>query len=182
MVFDKTSFSKKLEQSVTKLKDDFASINTRISVNILTPVKVEAYGDMKPLNQVANVSVSGSNALTVQAWDKTLQPAISKAIMTSGLGLNPAVDGAVIRVPIPPITQERRKEFVILAKQYLEHAKIAMRNIRNNERDRLKTAEKNKEMSEDDFKRADKELQKIFDDEILKCEKLLEDKNKEILS
>lgn len=181
MTFDKSIFQKKLANSITKLKDDLSSINTRISPNILNPVKVDSYGDLKPLNQIANISISGNTILVIQPWDKSLQIAIVKAIQTSGLGLNPNVDGHTIRVPIPPITEERRKEFCNLAKHYLENAKIAMRNIRNTERDKLKAEEKNKTISEDDFKRFEKELQKIFDTEIENIEKILETKIKDIM-
>ena len=182
MSFNKNDFLKKLENSITKYRDDLASINVRISANILNPVRVDAYGEMKPLSQVANISVSGASVLNVQAWDKALATAVVKAIQTSGLGLNPVVDGANIKVPVPPITEERRKELSLLAKNYLENAKIAMRNIRNHERDRLKAQEKAKEISEDDFKRAEKELQKVFDSEIEKAEKLCGDKTREILA
>ena len=181
MSFDKNDFTKKLDQSIKKFSEDLSTINTRVTANILNPVRVDAYGDMKPLNQIANVTILGSSTLVVQPWDKSLQTAIVKAIQTSGLGLNPAADGGTIKVPIPQITEERRKELATQSKNFLESAKIAMRNIRNHERDRLKNEEKNKAISEDDFKRMEKELQKIFDGEIEKAENLLQQKNKDII-
>jgi ribosome recycling factor len=182
MSFDKKAFALKLEQAVNKLKDNLGTINTRISANILNPVKVDAYGDLKPLNQVASVNVSGTNALSVQPWDKSLVSSIIKAIQTSGLNLNPISDAGGVRVPIPPVTEERRKELANLTKQYLEQAKIAMRNIRNAERDSLKAMQTAKQISEDDFKRQEKELQKIFDEHTQNTEKLAEAKAKDILS
>ncbi len=181
MSFDKKVFNDKLEQAINKLKDNLGTINTRVSANILNPVRVDAYGDMKPLNQVASINVSGTNALSVQPWDKSLVSAIIKAIQTSGLNLNPISDSGNVRVPIPQMTEDRRKELANLCKQYLEQAKIAMRNIRNAERESIKAMQVAKEISEDDLKRQEKELQKIFDEQNIAIEKLADAKAKEIL-
>jgi ribosome recycling factor len=180
MSFDKNLFTKKLDSAITKYKQDLSTIQTRPSPNMLNAIKVDVYGDFKPINQVANISIVGNTSLVIQPWDSSHQASIIDAIKVSGMNLNPVTDGKNVKVAIPIITTERRKEFSLLVKKYLENAKISTRSIRSAERDRLKLEEKNKAISQDDFKRMEKDLQTIFDNKTKELDKISEDKIKEI--
>jgi ribosome recycling factor len=175
-----------LKTRMDKAVDDFrkalASTRTgRASVSMLDSVKVEYYGDFLPLNQVAQVHASEAQLITVQPFDPTVLPAIEKAIRTSELGLNPMNDGKIVRVPVPPLTEDRRKDMVKHLHKVLEEHRTAVRNIRRDGNDAIKKAMKDKKISEDEEKRSMEEIQKLTDDEIKKMEDMNKMKEKEVM-
>lgn len=181
--YDKADLERRMKGAVESLKSDFAGLRTgRASITLLDPVTVEVYGANMPLNQVASVSAPEPRMLSVQVWDKSNVLAVEKAIRSAGLGLNPLTDGQTLRLPIPDLTEERRKELAKLVGQYAEKARIAVRNVRRDGMDSLKTDEKKKEISEDDHKRLDTEVQKLTDATIKDIDDAAEHKEKEILS
>ncbi len=174
--------SSHMDKSVTALAHEFATVRTgRASGSILEKVSVEYYGVPTPLLQLASVTAPEPQLLLVQPYDKSAVGAIEKAIQSSDLGLNPASDGQVIRVPFPPLTEERRKELVKLCKQYAEEARVAVRNIRRDANERLKKAEREGQISKDDLHRAEAEIQKITDAHIADIEEALKHKEAEIM-
>ena len=167
---------------VEALKHDLGGLRTgRATTTLLDPVHVEVYGSNMPLNQVATVSVPEPRMLSVQVWDRGNIGAVEKAIRNADLGINPIVDGQNIRLPIPDMTEERRKELAKLAHQYAEKARIAVRNVRRDGMDHLKQDEKKHEISEDERKRGETEVQKLTDDTIADIDGVLAAKDKEIL-
>jgi ribosome recycling factor len=180
--YDKSDLERRMHGSVESLKGDLGGLRTgRASVNLLEPVTVEVYGANMPLNQVATVSAPEPRMLSVQVWDKSNVGPVDKAIRSAGLGLNPIVDGQNIRLPIPDLTEERRKELAKLAGQYAEKARIAARNVRRDGMDALKIDEKKGEISEDDRKRRETEVQKLTDSTIAEIDAAATAKEKEIL-
>src|SRR5512146_468892 len=174
--------SRRMHGAVEALKHELAGLRTgRASTALLDPVHVEVYGANMPLNQVATVSVPEPRLLTVQVWDRSNVQPVEKAIRSAGLGLNPVTDGQMIRLPIPELTEERRKELAKLVGQYAEKAKVAVRNVRRDGMDHLKQDEKKHEISEDERKRLEHEVQKLTDDTIKEIDTLAEAKGKEIL-
>lgn len=172
----------KMKKSVEAIRQELAKLRSgRASTSLLDAIKVEYYGTLTPLNQLANVAAPEARLLTVQPFDKTLIPAIEKAILTANLGLNPANDGTKIRIPIPQLNEERRKELVKLAKKYAEDGRIAIRNVRREANEHIKKAEKNHEISEDDSKHAQDKIQKMTDDYIKKIDEIIAQKEKEIM-
>jgi ribosome recycling factor len=164
------------------LKHDLGGLRTgRASTALLDHITVEVYGAQMPLNQVATVSVPEPRLLTVQVWDRSSVQPIEKAIQSAGLGLNPITDGQLIRLPIPDLTEERRKELAKLVGQYAEKARIAVRNVRRDGMDHLKTDERKHEISEDERKRLEHEVQKLTDQTIAEIDDAAEAKEKEIL-
>ena len=162
--YNKADIERRMAGATEALKHDLVGLRTgRASVNLLDPVTVEVYGAHMPLNQVATVSAPEPRMLSVQVWDKTNVGPVDKAIRSAGLGLNPIVDGQMIRLPIPDLTEERRKELAKLAGQYAEKAKIAVRNVRRDGMESLKTDEKKGEFGEDERKRHEAEVQKLTD-------------------
>lgn len=153
----------------------------RASTSLLDGVMVDMYGTMGPINNAASVSTPDARSIIVQPWDKSLLTAIEKAIHQADLGFNPQNDGTLLRIPVPPLTEERRKEFVKMSKKIAEEAKIALRNIRRDMNETLKKVEKAKEISEDDRKKGEDEVQKITDQFIKKVDSLQEKKEKELL-
>ena len=173
---------KKMTASLDNLLKDFGSLRTgRASTTILDNVMVEAYGNVVPLQQVGTVSVPEARMLTVQVWDSSLIKPTEVAIRNSPLGLSPMVDGQLIRISIPELSEERRKEICKLAGKYAEQTRIAIRNIRREGMDALKNQEKNKEISSDEHKRKSDEIQKLTDDFIKKVDTSLSVKEKEIM-
>jgi len=171
-----------MKKSVKSLEDEFNTIRTgRASASLFDKIKVEYYGNPTPLNQVATISVPEARLVVIQPWDKSVIGQIEKAIQKSELSLNPVNDGKVIRINIPPLTEERRKEYVKMAKNMAEQARVAIRNIRRDANDDLKKAQKASDISEDEEKRNEDEVQKLTDKYIEEINKLLEDKEKEIL-
>ena len=168
--------------AVESLKHDLAGLRTgRANSALLDPVTVEVYGSHMPLNQVASVSVPEPRMLAVQVWDKSNVGPVDKAIRSAGLGLNPIVDGTTLRLPIPDLTEERRKELAKLASQYAEKARVAVRNVRRDGNDALKTDEKKHEISEDERKRHETEVQKLTDSTVAEIDAAAQAKEKEIL-
>ena len=173
----------KMLKSVESLKHDLAKIRTgRAHTGLLDHIQVEYYGSMVPLAQVANVGLGDARTITVQPWEKKMISAIEKAIRDADLGLNPSTQGEMIRVPTPPLTEERRKEMVKLVKTEGEDAKIAIRNIRRDANESLKKLLKDKACSEDDERRAQDDVQKLTDKFVSEVDKLLAEKEKEVLT
>jgi ribosome recycling factor len=181
--YDKADVERRMKGAVESLKSDLSGLRTgRANVTLLDPVVVEVYGSHMPLSQVATVSAPEPRLLSVQVWDRSNVTQVEKAIRSAGLGLNPITDGQTLRLPIPDLTEERRKELAKLAGQYAEKAKIAIRNVRRDANDGLKTDENKKEISEDERKRLETEVQKMTDDMIKAVDDASAHKEKEILS
>ena len=181
--YNKSDLQRRMTGAVEALKHDLGGLRTgRASTTLLDPVTVEVYGSQMPINQVATVSAPEPRLLSVQVWDRSNVSSVEKAIRSAGLGLNPMTDGQNIRLPIPDLTEERRKELAKLAGQYAEKAKIAARNVRRDGMDSLKTDEKKGEISEDERKRLETEVQKMTDDTIKDIDAAAAAKEKEILS
>jgi len=180
--YDKADLDRRMHGAVEALKHDLQGLRTgRASVTLLDPVTVEVYGAHMPLNQAATVSAPEPRMLSVQVWDKSNVGPVDKAIRSAGLGLNPIVDGQTLRIPIPDLTEERRKELAKLVSQYAEKARIAARNVRRDGMDNLKTDEKKGEISEDDRKRRETDVQKLTDSTIAEIDAAAAAKEKEIL-
>ncbi len=180
--YNKADIERRMHGAVDSLKHDLGGLRTgRANTALLDPITVDVYGSNMPLNQVATVSAPEPRLLSVQVWDKSNVTPVEKAIRNAGLGINPIVDGNNIRLPIPDMTEERRKELAKLAHSYAEKAKIAARNVRRDGNDDLKVDEKKKEISEDDRKRLEAEVQKMTDATIAEIDSALASKEKEIL-
>ena len=180
--YDKADIERRMAGAVESLKGDLSGLRTsRASVALLDPVQVEVYGSMMPLNQVATVSTPEPRLLSVQVWDKANVIAVEKGIARSNLGLNPMIDGQTLRLPLPDLTEERRKELAKLAGQYAEKAKIAVRNVRRDAMEALKEDERKKEISEDDRKRLEDEVQTMTDRYVAEVDSAAQAKEKEIL-
>lgn len=170
-----------MKGAVEALRHEFAGLRTgRASIGLLEPVMVDVYGAQMPLNQVGTIGVPEPRLLTVQVWDKTVVASVDKAIRASGLGLNPAADGQLIRIPIPELTEERRIEMVKIAHKYTEQARIAVRNVRRDGMENLKKMEKDGEMSEDDHHLWGDEIQQMTDQTIAKIDEALASKDEDI--
>ncbi|MDT9597689.1 ribosome recycling factor [Sphingosinicella rhizophila] len=180
--YDKADLQRRMNGAVESLKHDLGGLRTgRASTSLLDPVTVEVYGANMPLNQVATVSAPEPRMLSVQVWDRSNIGPVEKAIRSAGLGLNPVTDGQHVRLPIPDLTEERRKELAKLAGQYAEKARIAVRNVRRDGMDALKLDEKKHEISEDEHKKLSQEVQKLTDDIIAEIDAAAGAKEKEIL-
>ena len=179
---DKSDLQRRMHGAVEALKHDLSGLRTgRASTALLDTIHVEVYGSNMPLNQVATVSVPEPRMLTVQVWDRSNVQPVEKAIRSANLGLNPVTDGQLIRLPIPDLTEDRRKELAKLVGQYSEKAKVAVRNVRRDGMDHLKQDEKKHQISEDEHKRLEQEVQKLTDDTIKEIDVIAETKEKEIL-
>jgi ribosome recycling factor len=175
-------YKDRMDKSVAALKEEFASLRTgRASANLLDQIHVDAYGSTVPITQVGAVNVPEPRMISVNVWDRGLVVAVEKAIRNSGLGLNPLVDGQNLRIPIPPLTEERRKEIAKIASKYAEHQRIAVRNIRRDANDDLKKAEKDGVISQDEQKRMETEVQKLTDEAIKRVDEALKIKEQEIM-
>ena len=173
---------RRMHGAVEALRHDLGGLRTgRASTALLDPIQVDVYGSSMPLNQVGTVSAPEPRMLSVQVWDRSNVSSVEKAIRSAGLGLNPITDGQMIRLPIPELTEERRKELAKLVGQYAEKARIAVRNVRRDAMDALKTDEKKNEISEDEHKRLDTEVQKMTDETIKELDAAAAAKEKEIL-
>lgn len=174
--------SKKMDKAVNAYERELTRVRTgRATPALLDGIMVDYYGSRMPINQVASISVPESRQLVIQAWDQNVLPEIEKAILKSELGLTPNNDGKVVRVSIPSLTEERRKELVKLVNKMAEEARVAVRNVRRDHMERLKKMKKDKEISEDEMYRLQDELQKITDDHIETIDKIRADKEKEIM-
>jgi ribosome recycling factor len=180
--YSKVDIERRMHGAVESLKHDLGGLRTgRASTSLLDPIHVEVYGASMPINQLATVTVPEPRLISVQVWDKSNVGPVDKAIRSAGLGLNPIVDGQTLRLPIPDLTEERRKELAKLAGQYTEKARIAVRNVRRDGNDSLKTDEKKGEISEDEHKRLETEVQKLTDATIAEIDAAFHAKEKEIL-
>ena len=180
--YDKADLERRMHGAVESLKHDLGGLRTgRASTTLLDPVGVEVYGSHMPLNQIATVTIPEPRLISVQVWDKSNVGPADKAIRAAGLGLNPIVDGQTLRIPIPDLTEERRKELAKLAGQYAEKARVAARNVRRDGMDALKTDEKKGVFGEDERKRHEGEVQKLTDNTIAEIDAAAHAKEKEIL-
>jgi ribosome recycling factor len=176
------NYKARMEKAVSALKDEFGGLRTgRASTALLDQVHVDAYGSSMPMNQVGAVSVPEPRMLMVNVWDRGLVVSVEKAIRNAGLGLNPVVDGQNLRIPIPPLTEERRKELTKVAHKYAEQQRIAVRNVRRDANDDLRKAQKDGAISQDEEKRMETEVQKITDEAIKHIDEILKSKEQEIM-
>ncbi|HEY5337834.1 MAG TPA: ribosome recycling factor [Rhizomicrobium sp.] len=182
MTYSKDEMNRRMTGAVSTAKSELAGLRTgRASAALLDPVKVDAYGNVSPINQVGTVSTPEARMITVQVWDKGLVKAVDKAIRDAGLGLNPQTDGQLIRIPLPELNEERRKELVKLAHKYAEAARIAVRNVRRDGMEALKKAEKDHKISQDDQHKQGDDLQKLTDAHIKDIDQALHGKEQEIM-
>src|SRR5690606_37913796 len=180
--YDLADLKNRMQKSIATLREELAGLRTgRASASLLEPVTVEAYGCRMPLNQVATVTVPEPRMLSVQVWDRSMANAVEKAIRDSGLGLNPLGEGQVIRVPLPELNEQRRKELVKVAHTYAEQARVAVRHIRRDGMDALKKAEKDGDMSQDDAKKQSDLVQKATDDAVKEIDAIVANKEQEIM-
>ena len=171
-----------MKGAIEVLRQEFGGLRTgRASASLLDPLQVDAYGSQMPLNQLGTVSVPEARMLSVQVWDKTMVAAVEKSIRSSGLGLNPIVDGQVLRLPIPELTEERRVEIGKIANKYAEQARVAVRNVRRDGMDQLKKLEKDGEISQDEQHLYGEDVQKMTDDTISAIDQLFAEKEEEIM-
>ena len=177
-----SKYRDRMDKAFAALKEEFASLRTgRASASLLDQVMVEAYGSTVPINQVGAVSVPEPRSISVNIWDRGLVVSVEKAIRNAGLGLNPVVDGQSLRVPIPPLTEERRKDLAKIAGKYAEQQKIAIRNVRRDANDDLKKAEKDSVITQDELHRMEGEIQKFTDETIKRVDEALKTKEQEIM-
>ena len=179
---DLKTYRERMDKAVTALKEEFNGLRTgRANVGLLDPVQVQAYGSNAPLNSVAAISVPEPRMISVSVWDKSMVGPVEKAIRAAGLGLNPIVDGQTLRIPVPPLTEERRKDLAKLAGKYTEQQKIAVRNVRRDANEDLKKAEKASEISQDEQKKMEVEVQKDTDAAIKRIDDTLRAMEVEIM-
>ncbi len=180
--FKLEEYKKRMDGAIASLNNEFGGLRTgRASPSLLDPIQVDAYGANSPLNQVASVTVPEPRMISVQVWDKAVVSAVDKAIRSANLGLNPIVDGQTLRIPIPPLTGERRQELAKVAGKYAEQQRIAVRNVRRDAMEHLKKLEKEHVISQDEHKRHNEEVQKATDEHIRKIDELLRHKEEEIM-
>lgn len=183
MSFNKAELQRRMDGAVDVLKSELSGLRTgRASTNMLEPVHVEVYGSRMPLNQVGTISVPEPRLLTVQVWDQSAVKSVEKAIRDAGLGLNPQTEGSLVRVPVPQLNEERRKELTKIAGKYAEAARVSVRNIRRDGMDLLKKLKGDGAISEDEQKRHSDEVQKVTDQIIGKIDTMLKDKEKDIMT
>ena len=180
--FNEKNYSVKMDKTIQSFKKDLSSIRTgRANPSMLDMIKVDVYGQMLPINQLATVSVPEARLITVQVWDQSNIKAVDAAIQKSDLGINPQIDGSVLRLRIPDLTEERRRDLIKVLKTVGEKNKVSIRNIRREGNDELKKLTKDKKISEDESKMFEKNIQKTTDDHIANIDKILSEKEKEIL-
>ena len=180
--FNEKNYSVKMDKTILSYKKDLSSLRTgRANATMLDMIKVDVYGQMMPINQLASISVPEARLITIQVWDQSNIKAVDAAIQKSDLGINPQIDGSVLRIRIPDLTEERRKDLIKVLKNISEKNKVSIRNIRREANDELKNLTKDKKISEDDEKLFEKNIQKITDDNISNIDKISEEKEKEIL-
>ncbi len=182
MSYDKKDLERRMDGAISALQSELVGLRTgRASINLLDNVQVSAYGSSVPMSQVGSVSVMDSRMLAVNIWDKTIVGAADKAIRESGLGLNPVVDGQTLRIPIPPLNEERRVELTKIAGKYAESARIAVRNVRRDGMDALKKMEKDNEISEDELRSMSEDVQKLTDQFVKTVDETVKAKEAEIM-
>jgi len=172
----------RMDKSLEALRSELSKVRTgKATTALLDGVKVEFYGNMTPLSQVGNLSVLDAHTLSITPWDKSVVPAVERAILEANLGFNPVSDGTNIRVPVPPLNEERRRDFVKLTKKFGEESKVAVRNIRRDANEHLKRSQKDKKISEDQLKEGEDRIQKVTDEHVRFVDDLLKHKEKEIM-
>ena len=177
-----SNYKARMDKAVGALKEEFASLRTgRASASLLDQIHVEAYGSNTPINQVGAISVPEPRMITINVWDRGLVVSVEKAIRSADLGLNPVVDGQTLRIPIPPLTEERRKEIAKLAGKYAEQQRVAVRNVRHHAMDDLKKAEKDSVISQDEHRKMHDDVQKLTDEAIKRIDEALKTKEQEIM-
>jgi len=177
-----SKYRDRMDKAVAALKEEFGSLRTgRANAGLLDQVHVDAYGSQVPINQVGSVSVPEPRSISVSVWDRGLVVSVEKAIRNAGLGLNPVVEGQNLRIPIPPLTEERRKDLAKLAGKYAEQQKVAVRNVRRDAMDDLKKAEKDSIINQDEQKRMEAEIQKFTDEAVKRVDEALKTKEQEIM-
>ena len=180
--FNEKNYAVKMDKTILSYKKDLSTLRTgRANPSMLDMIKVDVYGQLMPINQLASISVPEARLITVQVWDQTNIKALDAAVQKSDLGINPQIDGSVLRIKIPDLTEERRKELIKVLKNISEKNKVSIRNIRREANDELKKLIKDKKISEDENMFFEKNIQKITDDNILNIDKVSEEKEKEIL-
>ena len=180
--FNEKNYSSKMDKSIQSLRKDISTLRTgRANPNMLDTIKVDVYGQLMPIEQLGTVSVPEARLISIQVWDKTNLPLIDSAIQKSELGINPQIDGQIIRLRIPDLTEERRKDLIKVLKNMGEKGKVSIRNIRREANEELKKKLKDKIISEDENKKFEKNIQKLTDTNIENIDKILSDKEKEIL-
>ncbi len=172
----------RMDKSMDNLRSELSKIRTgKATTALLDGIKVEYYGNLSPINQLANVTVLDAHTLSITPWDKSVLSAVEKAIMEANIGFNPVSDGTNLKIPVPPLNEERRKEFVKIVKKFGEETKVAVRNVRRDANDHLKREEKDKKISEDQLKDAEDTIQKITDEHTQNVDEILKHKEKEIM-
>jgi len=180
---DLDAIERRMDGALHALRTEFASLRTgRASASILEPIQVDAYGQMTPINQLGTVNVPEPRMVVINVWDKAMIIKVERAIRDSGIGINPVVDGPLIRLPIPELNEERRAQLSKVAGQYAEQAKVAIRNVRRDAMESLKADEKKKEISEDDRKRSEEQVQKLTDQYVKETDEAAAKKEQEILT
>ncbi len=180
--FSEKNYSVKMDKTILSFKKDLSSLRTgRANASMLDMIKVDVYGQMMPINQLASISVPEARLITVQVWDQGNVKLVDNALQKSDLGINPQIDGSVLRIRIPDLTEERRKDLIKILKNIGEKNKVAVRNVRREANDELKKLIKDKEISEDENKLFEKSIQKITDENIANIDRITEEKEKEIL-
>ena len=180
--FNEKNYSIKMDKTILSYKKDLSTLRTgRANASMLDMIKVDVYGQMMPINQLASVSVPEARLITIQVWDQTNIKAVDSAVQKSDLGINPQIDGSVLRIRIPDLTEERRKDLIKILKNIGEKNKVSIRNIRREANDDLKKLIKDKKISEDESKIFEKNIQKATDDNILNIDKISQEKEKEII-
>jgi ribosome recycling factor len=179
---DTNELRRRMTGAIDSFKKELSGLRTgRASVSLLEPIQVEAYGSHMPLSQLGTVGAPEARMLTVQVWDKSMVKAVEKAIREANIGVNPMVEGQLIRVPLPPLTEERRKELVKLAHKFAEHARVAVRNVRRDGMEALKQMEKDHKITEDEHRKRGTEIQKLTDEQIKLIDETLAAKEKETM-
>lgn len=182
MSVDLDDIQRRMDGALSSLKGELNGLRTgRASAGLLDPIMVDAYGSQMPINQVGSVTVPEPRTISVQVWDKALVSATDRAIRESNLGLNPIVDGQLLRIPMPELNEERRRDLVKVAGQYAEQARVAVRHVRRDGMDDIKKAEKDSEIGKDDAHKLSETMQKMTDDTISKVDEMVEEKEKEIM-
>lgn len=172
----------RMDKTLEALRSELSKVRTgKATTALLDGIRVDYYGTISPINQVGNLSVLDAHTLSITPWDKSMVPIIERAILEANIGFNPVSDGTNLKIPVPPLTEERRKDFVKLIKKFGEDSKIAIRNVRRDANDHLKREEKDKKISEDELKHFEDEVQKLTDEHIKLIEEILKHKEKEIM-
>jgi ribosome recycling factor len=178
--FDKSKIQERFTQCLESFKKSISGVSAKVSPSLLDAIRCEVYGSMTPISSIANITIVDSRTLSVKIWDASAVQSVYKAIQASNLGTNPVLEGSTIMLPLPPMSTERRTSMIDIVKQNAENAKVAIRNVRRDENDTIKLAQKNKEISEDEQKRYETEVQKLVDSAISSVDDIVKSKTEEL--